>query len=115
MLLLPLLLAAALSITPTLRISGGPYFVGHEVRVHATVTVPVDRDNLAVGIVWDGDEAGATSRQLDELVTWVTHNFEIRLRPGSYEVRGVLKRSPDKIIYTAPQHIEVRSDIVNGE
>jgi hypothetical protein len=109
------LLALALSISPTLRIHGGPFFVGHEVRVRASVTVPVDRDNLAVGIIWDGDESGATSRQLDELVTWVTHTFEIRLRPGAYDVRGVLRRSPDKIIYTAIQHIEVRSDIVNGE
>jgi hypothetical protein len=110
--LLNLILAAFLALAspdPKLRISGHIFF-GHEIKLRATVMVPVDRENREVGLEWDGDEGGYTSRQLDEYVDWTNHTFEIRLRPGEYQFRGVLKQSAGRIRYSAAQTVIVQSD-----
>jgi len=104
------ILALALAIAPTLTLPAHVLF-GHEIKFRAMVTVPVDKDNREIGIEWNGEEGGGyTSRQLDEYVDWTHHTFEIRLRPGTYEFRAVLKQSAGKIRYSAAQTVFVKSD-----
>ncbi len=104
-------IALALAISPTLRVQDHVYF-GHEIKFHCYATVPVDRDNREIGVQWSGDEGeGYTSRQLDEYTDHASHYFEFRLRPGSYQIRAVLKRAGGQLSYSAAQTVEVRSDL----
>ncbi len=107
---LHLLLALSLAITPTLRLPGH-FFVAYDFKLRATVTVPVDRENREVGVQYASEnEEGYTSRQLDEYVDWTTHNFEIRLRPGTYQIRAVLKQTAGKVSYSTVQTVQVLSN-----
>lgn len=108
MMFLHAILAAFLAITPTLKLPGH-FFVGPEVKIRVEATVPVDRDNREIGIEWEGDEDGYTSRQLDEYVDWTRHSFEIRLRPGQYTFRAVLKRAGGERKVSSEQTVEVYS------